>query len=234
MMFNNPKVDLKIKQAFIKYNEQYTDSLPSKEKLKEFHAFSPEYERKKQRIIKYHTKAYFPFVKTVGRQVAAVLVICFLALGSTAMSVKAIREPIINFIVEIYEKFSRITFQPESIEEIKPPSTIEQEYIPSFIPAGYSESSRDDVDVMIQTEYTNKDGDILLFSQMTIENRKVGIDTEETETKEITVNDNSGIFYSNKGWNTVLWNDKRYAYSVFGMISEAEILKVAESVEMKK
>ncbi len=60
------------------------------------------------------------------------------------------------------------------------------------------------------------------------------IDTEETELETIAINGCEGFFYSNKGINNILWNDGYYGFIISSSIHKEEIIKIAESIKIKK
>ena len=55
-------------------------------------------------LIKLQKKSYYQDINTVGNRVASIVVVFILCLFITVFSVKALREPFINFVVETYEK----------------------------------------------------------------------------------------------------------------------------------
>ena len=224
------KADSRLREAVEQYYVEYFDEVSSNEELNKDITFTPEFEIKMQKIVNSYKKSYYRFISTTARKVASILLIVFISLGIT-MSVKAFREPVVRFFIEVYEKFSTVTFQPEEKEELPPPTIIEQYFEPSYLPEGYVEVSRNDFENIIQIEYENESGEIMSFFQMTMENRKMSIDTEGTESKEIMVNDNVGIFSSNKGNNTILWDDGQYAYFISTVSVEETILEIAKSLE---
>ena len=236
-MTNRKQADIKLREAVARNYDVYLDRLMLEIEQEDDIVFSEEFETNMQRLIEKSKKPYYKFISTTARKVASILIIIFISLAITTMSVEALREPIFKFFIETYEKFTKVTFQPENEnEEISIPTTIEQAMEPSYLPDGFEETDREKTDIgnMIRIEFTNESGDILLFSQMTMDELNLTIDTEGVDTKDMSVNENSGIFYSNNGWNTLIWNDKQYAYSIFSLEDKETILKIAESIEVKK
>ena len=79
--------------------------------------FSAEFECKMQKLIKKESKPYFRLINTVGKRVACIVIAVLITLTSVTFGVKAIREAVIEFFVETFEKFSVVGFKDEDISE---------------------------------------------------------------------------------------------------------------------
>ena len=79
-------------------------------------------------------------------------------------------------------------------------------------------------------EYTNEDGNIIMFEQSLGDNSQVGIDTENTETEIIEVNTYSGIYFENKGFKTIIFSNDTYVFLLTGNLEKSELIKIAESI----
>ena len=61
---------------------------------------SPAFEKRMKKLIHHRTNPLWEYINTTGKKVAAVALAVIIILGSM-MSVKAIREPVWKFIIEI-------------------------------------------------------------------------------------------------------------------------------------
>ena len=79
-------------------------------------------------------------------------------------------------------------------------------------------------------EYTNEDGNIIMFEQSLGDNSQVGIDTENTETEIIEIKTYSGIYFENKGFKTIIFSNDTYVFILTGNLGKSELIKIAESI----
>lgn len=62
----------------------------------------------------------------------------------------------------------------------------------------------------------------------------ISIDTEGVKIREVDINSYEGILYTNKGVTTIIWNNARYGFSIYGKLNEYLIIEMAKSVKIKK
>lgn len=117
-MFLSKELDKKLILAFELYNKELCESLPSEEELKSI-TFSDAFEKKMKKLISMQKKSYYYMINTVGKRVAIILLTLFISLTATTFSVKALRESVIEFIIETFEKFTKITVETEESVQCK-------------------------------------------------------------------------------------------------------------------
>jgi len=196
--------------------------------------FSPKFERKMERLLRVYKKPYYPLINTGFKKAVLAMAAIIILLTTMVFSVSALREPVVRFIVEVYEKFSQVFFAHQPEDQF--PTTLEAYYAPTWLPEGYREDADQIVDVIIHCEWTfiNETSDIIIYKQYIITSSTLSIDTEGSEIKPVTVNGNAGIFLTNKGIQRVLWNDGQYGFVIYGPISEADILRMAASIQARE
>ncbi|MCL2301281.1 MAG: DUF4367 domain-containing protein [Firmicutes bacterium] len=195
--------------------------------------FSPEFERKMERLIRAHQKPYYSLISTRPKRILLSFAAALILLTATVFSVSALREPVIRFIVEVYEKFSNVFFHQEL--EVQFPTTLETYYTPTWLPDGYNKDARIvDVAFFCDWTYENEDGGEIKFKQYTITSSVLRIDTEDVQTKSYSINGKEGLYYSSKGIQHLAWSDGQYGFLVLGPISEADLLRIAESIQPAK
>lgn len=109
-----------LKKAAQEVQRREMEALNNEMALVESHVFSETFNRKMEKLLRFSQKSYFPYVNTIGKRVAIITIAVVISLSATAFSVKAIREPVVNFFVNVYEKFSSIVFQSDESEKTYP------------------------------------------------------------------------------------------------------------------
>ena len=229
MLFSQKEKSV-IYEAFDMYYTDYCNTLPSNEELS-YITFTKEFEDKMQKLIEREKKFYFYWVNTVGKRVAAIILAVLIGLTTITFSVKALREPIINYIVQTYEKFSHILYASDKYE------TLDIEFetkTPQYIPEGFVAEDVPLTPPLIQIVYydTNK-VNYIIYSQIFNDASSVHINTENTTYEEIEINCISAVFYSNKGTNTIVIAGDKYLFSVNGTVSKEELIKIVESIDIE-
>ena len=196
------------------------------------HTFSPAFEQKMNRVIRAQSKPYYRFVNTNAKKAVLALAAILILLITMVFSVSALREPVVRFIVEVYEKFSDVFFHQQ---EEQFPNELEVYYVPAWLPEGYQADDAQTIDVinLCERTFVHKSENDIIFKQYIITGTVSRIDTEGITPKSVTVNGNEGLFYSNNGIQRLLWNNGQYGFSIFGPVTEAELLRMAESLREK-
>ena len=196
--------------------------------------FSPAFEQRMNRLIRAQSKPYYRFVNTTPKKALLALAAAILLMITMMFSVSALREPVVRFIVEVYEKFSDVFYHRQQEEAILP-NEIEVYYAPTWLPDGYQADEEQTIDFINAYEraYISKSENDIIFKQYTITGTATRIDTEGGSLKSVTVSGNEGLFSSNKGMQRLQWNDGQYGFSLLGPVSEADLLRMAESLREK-
>lgn len=121
--------------------------------------FSKRMNRRMQRLIKSQRKSYYYLTNTLGKRIAVAVIFILLTL-TTSMSVKAIREPILEFIRHVYATFTEYSYHGDTTDVITTEYSIR-------VPDAFTLKNEIRNDAMIYQEYVNASGDIIEFNQMT-------------------------------------------------------------------
>lgn len=148
------------KNAFREVVSSEFAHIPTDENSIDF-TFSERFNKRMAKLIKSQKKAYYSLINTAYKRVAIICII-ILALLTTACSVKVIREPIVNFIKQVYESFTHYSYDGDTTDKIT-----KEYYITA--PDGFNQTNITNNDFLITTEYTNNNGDIIEYNQMTTE-----------------------------------------------------------------
>lgn len=219
--------------AFFAVEQERYDALPPDSEI----GWNPseKFEKQMTRLIRAQRNPYWRLVNTVGKRVACIALAALLAFGG-AMSVEAVRDTVVSFVIEIFEKYSIVTVPAD--ESSTAPQTIETVYTfpAEAIPAGFVKTE-EEIDRFDHIEkYHNADGQILYLRQSITVNISVVINTEGVETHSITVGDASGFYYFNKGYNNIYWLADGYLFLIYtdSGLDNDELATIGASVMPKK
>lgn len=188
---------------------------------------SQAYRRNMQRLIRKETRWTRPFVRTKKRKLLTILVAALLILSSL-FSISAIREPIIEYIKEVYEKCTHFFFE-EKVQQQN--DVIETEYTLQWIPADYLVISVDKVPTSINYRW-NKNDSYILFTQKVIGIDSLHLNTEE-ENYTLLVR-NGQEYYYNQTQNTYffIWSCDNYTFNLSCENMEMnDVLKILDNVQ---
>ncbi len=195
----------------------------------ENYQFSERFERRMQRLIRMQKKSYYRYINTVAKRAACYILIVLTCMFVTVFSVKSLREPFVNFVVETYEKFTSLF-----VEKDDPTDNIELKVmLPQYIPEGYE---IDDVIIdenLYMHVYHGENDNYLFYTQDRDKNWLSIIDTENINVEKIYIRTFEGVYYINKNINYLIFNDGICTYSISGYISKEEMIKFAESIDIK-
>lgn len=93
--------------------------------INEQHVFSEKYNRKIEKLIKRREKSYFNLICTASRR-AVCIIAAIIVFSVSALSVKAVRQAIYNFIMKHFSDHTEISVNSEVRENY--PTIIENEY----------------------------------------------------------------------------------------------------------
>lgn len=72
-----------------------------------------------KKLLKLRKKPYYNWINTVGKRIAIIIISVFIAGTTTILSVEAIREKVVGFFIEIFEKYSIIQHDGEEDAQIE-------------------------------------------------------------------------------------------------------------------
>lgn len=229
-MKKNTREEFLLKQAVAAYVEEEMTRLPSDEEIG-VHQFSPEFERKMEKLLRHEHRPHRILLHSTGKRVAVLAAVIAL-LAASMLSVGAVRESIVSFFTEVYEEFTAIIFdQPEEMGRTYEADSIDAIEV-TYIPEGFELKSERRDSKEYRLNYSNEAGDILVITQRLIENYELGINTEENMSEKIRVHDCEGLYVENKDFGTVIWSDNKQYFYISGNIQKDEILKIAESFQI--
>lgn len=189
------------------------------------HEFSPEFERKIEKLIRKEKTFFWHFVNTASKRVAVIAVVLVM-LFTTACSVEAIREPIVRFLIEVYESFTEYTFEGEKSD------TITKEYKMSIIPEGFTQTNYTEDDTGITTTYENDQGDMIRFAQLVTNDTNLSIDAEKGETTIVDISGREVYLYQMDNLIYAMWIEETNLLEIVcrGTFTEENVIEIIENI----
>lgn len=215
----------KLQKALLEVSQNYLKNLELAPE--ESVSFSPKLKRKMKRLVKSQQKSRWKWVNTpLKRVIAACLAV--LILSGVLISCTPIREPIVEFFTEVYEKFTEFFFGEENKDAAL--GFITEIHTLSYVPDGYElvKSSVLSGDKERHTVWKNSEDKEIMFYQSLLIN-KITVDSENAENKVLS-NGLQIAMIQKEDVNYVFWNDEEYAYTlIVSNLSEEEIIKMIDS-----
>ena len=230
--------DLILKKAVDQYLASLLQDLPAENDLAESQILSSRFQKRMQRMIrKARRMDHVQPEKKINyhNKKRLVIIVAIITILAAAFTVNASREAIIGFVVQVYERFSTITFrhstESASTNQTVDPNEVITDHLPTYLPQGYKQSDQSIYIEVIGIIYTNEFDQEIVFTKIVKDGTRIDIDTEGIQTESITINGYQGIFYSNKGQSSLIWSDEKYAYSIIGKITKEEMINMAISTK---
>ena len=192
--------------------------------------YSPRLERKMARLVKSTRKPYRKLIDAPYKKALAACLALVIFAGAF-MSCKPIRDPVIEFFTDVYEKFAEFFFDVEDKDTV--PQVIEEVHTLTYVPDGYElvESPMlTGKDFELKTVWrNNEENEISLYQTLLV--NKITLDTEDSISEIFS--DEIQISIITKGKEIyAFWNTDEYAYSlIICDISRDEIIKIVKSLK---
>lgn len=224
------------KQALIDAAEREFDDIPSDEEIAQTYEFSKEFEAKMKKLQKKSKRRYIHIFNRPIRRIAGIAV-CILAVVTASLSVEAIRTPIFKLFTVAYEKYIDIKFVDTESNQNNMHESIDEVYLPTYIPDGFWEYEVSKSGHNVRAGYTDNENQAISYMQMIL-STAINIDGEDYIESEININGIDGKIYEydkpdGGKYCTVIWNDNKYCYMVVGFSDREKSIKVARSVTLQ-
>lgn len=220
--YRNPN----LQAAFDLYVREQDALLPTEEELSSV-TLSPAFHARMERLLSRRKRGYYRLFGTVGRRVASFLIALLIAATTVTFSVKALREKVMAFFAEAFEKYTQVTFADDvwdaSREGFEPRK-------PTYLPEGYALVEEGCcTDTSHFALYAGGDGQYVEIYQ-TSNRGHTTVDTEGVPYEEVCVRGEVGMVIRNKEHTTLVFaHDGRQCY-LSGTGSLEELIRIAESM----
>lgn len=217
--------DDQLKEALLKADEFYLNSLPKDEDIT--YQFSRRFERNMKKLIRQSKKKKGSIKPFQLRKQVAILVASIIILFASSMSVSAVRKAVFDFVSNVYEKYTEIFFN--NSEPIPKDEFVV--FKPTYIPDGFAIDLEElDLENSVYLKYV-KDDDYIIYEQQRQEEVSIHINTEGIEVEETEFNGYPAKYYSNQGVQNLIWYDDIYMYFVSSTLSRDKVYHIAQSVK---
>lgn len=216
----------KLKEAFREINQWEYENLHL-DTLEEVIP-SARYKKRIERLIKRQKQPYWRYVNTVGKRVA-ILVVAIALTFALPMGVSAVREPVVEFFVNVYEKFVEFFYDEDDIA--KAPDTIETVYTLGYVPEDYQLESFELKNYASQMCWKNSNNESIIFCQRLL-GAKYTLDHEDSDCSQLFLPNITVVFVEKNRFKSFYWNTKEYSFSltVSSNFSLEEIVNIIESI----
>ena len=213
------------------YDDEFEDYMSSlEERYGREHIFGNKHNKEMAKLIKRQRRPYFKLISTAGRR-AACIIVAFIVMSASALSVKAIREAFFDFITSIFSDHNVVT--TESGTDKGYPTNIEEEYYISELPDGFEEMDKGKTDNSIDISYFRND-EYVFFTQYTKTAYEQTYDNERSEFNEYMDSDGKQyMVITNKSGITYIWDNGRYIFEVTSNLDKEYVLKLCKSTKLK-
>lgn len=199
--------------------------IPSDENAIDIH-FSQQFSYKMDRLLMAQQKTYWKYVNTFAKRVA---IVCFVAavMLTTACSIDEIREPIVNFVKEIHEKFIQYFVEGDTTREIS------YEYNIYELPEGFKEIEVNRSETQVFKVYKNNLDETIEFTQAATQEAQHYYDIEQGSVSVENVGGIEVEFYMHKELITSIWIKDTYLFELtyYGNGSKEQIKQMIMSIE---
>ena len=202
--------------------------------------FSPSYQRRKRRIIrKYKYAPVIATAKKIASRVAMFVGVLLTAALITVMSVSALREAIIDAVVEWYHDYVSVRFETETsnesiqIETEKPWESVMKARRPREIPEGVEEVVHLDSKMRVLIDYYMNDMLWTSYNQTLNTAQDTYVDNEAAIIDRIDIHGYEAIIfqYDDKEQTVLIWNDGVYVYRLYTYGTTDDLVSFARSIE---
>lgn len=204
---------LVLKKAFKEVEEQELREIPEDSEID--YQFSPQFEKKMNRLIKAQKHSYWKYVNTTSKKIAVFLIAAVISL-TCVMSVEASRNAIIKFFETIFGKYTRISSYVEQDDTDNIPKTIETIYTIPNLTDDFEKSYYYADDLQVITEWVTPDmpeGQYYSLSQYANGSAN-GYNTESNDVMTININGYSVYVYKKSWYREYIWTEKGYMFSL--------------------
>lgn len=190
--------------------------------------YSEKYERHMARLLRAQKRPWWQYTNTVGKKVAVIALVILFAFGAS-MSVSAVRKPVVEFIVNVYERFVEIFFGEEDIAEA--PCEMDTIYTLGKVPEGYELVECHYNKNAIEYSWRNCYGNVIRFSQRLFDG-KVTFDCEMSDYKIMDVSGLKVVFVDKLDKSAMYWTFEQYVFAIrfSGEFSMEERIALMESL----
>lgn len=202
--------------------------------------FSPSYKRRKRKIIRrYKYASVIATAKKIASRAAMFAGVLLTATLITVMSVSALRDAIIDAVIEWYNDYVSIRFEPETSNETIQSETQESwEAVmkarrPTDIPEGVEEVVHANHEARVSIDYYLDGYLFASYNQTFYNEQNIYVDNEAVIIDKISIHEYEAIIFQSatKEEKALIWNDGVYIYRIVTIGTIDDLISLAKSIE---
>lgn len=204
-----------------KVEEYLLDNLPKEDEID--YEFSDIFNKKMKKLINKDNRSNFlnNFSK-YSKRILVVVIAFIISIFTLTMSVEAFRNEFIDFIKNVYDKFTIYQFRTNDSEYIK-----ESKFkLPHYLPSRFKEIDRREDDDNIVIDYSNDDS-YITYSVFKLTDTNIYLDTENTNTSRVMVNGVKADYIVKENDYKLVWKESNNIYIL--TLEHLDLLKVANN-----
>ena len=170
------------------------------------------------------------YLNTTGKRVAAIFIVIGVFLGFS-VGVYAVRKPIVEFFLNVKEKFSEVFFEQKAIDNA--PDTIETVYTLGYVPEGYELIERKIEETYVMEIWSASNNQEIVFEQSCLNYDKKNIDSENINLETIYLDQRKVFHYEKFNQHQFIWNDENYLYNltVSNLLNNNDYMSIISSLK---
>lgn len=206
------------------------------------------YARKRRLIGRYKLRPALAVCRKCFVRVAVALM-ALMSIGFlTVMAIPNVRNAMFDAVVEWYENYVSVRFEPSGAQEpdgtsdidpdttvasVTPPTKIEKIMKPTYVPQGAEEDVVINNASCVTIDYYSGDDMIMSFTQVLFGDGKTLYDNSISGTNDVMVNGNRAIAFKHESeGGELIWTDGEYYYQIdSATLGIDELVKIASSVK---
>lgn len=197
------------------------------EDLYEPHEFSPEFERKMEKLFRPKKHIRFPLFRTRRRRIASVVTAVVVLSSAAAMSVGAVKSRLFGFKMKKAPTHTVVSFENDGTSS----EGFDKVYEITELPEGFELVDRSQDFDKIATEYRNNDK-YIKFEQWEKKYYNVNDDTEYKNIEDTIVNGYEGYILNEKSEGIIVtWASEKYVFKIYSNIDMSELYHVISLIE---
>ena len=177
-----------------------------------------------------HRKRMRSMGVSVGLPTRAKILVILVAAAILLTGCAVFREQIVGLIFSFSHKFVFIN----GVANPDAPKEIEQIYVPTYLPEGFTEAERDEKWNKVKTVWRNENGDYIQVLQVVIHGVKFKIKHEHTESSKIIKLEQFDLYNTEiSNYSFFIWSDGFYAFEIKTnyIIDQSTAIDIIESME---
>ncbi len=190
------------------------------------HVFSARHQRRMRRLFKSVERRDKTTMRTLPK-VAMIAVATITAFTFSVTQIKAIREPFLELVTNIYDKFATVDYVGNGHDHIV------DTYKLTYIPDGFSLVQKQETVKNIFYEYHNTSDKSIIFDQFAANSAHYNIDNENGTFSTFNIFDMEITLYQSDYCDIAYWSQDGYymKLTLIGDFSKDTIIKMIESVK---